>query len=89
MKNIKIVPINNYCVLKKIVNKNSKKIILPEKNKDIKNIGKVVFVKKNNKIKKGDILVYSKYSENRMNIFNKKFIFVKFKNIIGILKNVL
>ncbi|XAO72516.1 MAG: hypothetical protein AAYR31_00435 [Candidatus Vidania fulgoroideorum] len=84
-----IKPINKYIFLKKIKLKNKNTKIIEYKKYE-KNTGKVIYIPENKKIKKiinkGDIVFYIKYHSNKLNILSKKYIVIKLKNIIGILK---
>ncbi|MGX7582541.1 hypothetical protein [Candidatus Vidania fulgoroideorum] len=79
----KIIPINNFVIIKLLIKKS--KII---NNLMKSNIGKVVFINCNKKIKIGDKIIFSTPSLKKLNYLSSKYIYLKYKKIIGIIKNV-
>ncbi|MGX7589205.1 co-chaperone GroES [Candidatus Vidania fulgoroideorum] len=79
---MKIKAYNDWIViLKKKKNKRTKIIL---NIKEYSQRGIVVSVGKNIKdIKLNDCVIYKKYSENKVKIDNKKYIFIKYKNILA------
>lgn len=83
---MKIKAYNNWVVIIKKKEKNNSKIILNKKKYPQRGI--VISVgKKIKDIKIKDYIIYKKYSENKVKINNKKYIFIKYKNILAKIKN--
>ncbi|WDI79316.1 co-chaperone GroES [Candidatus Vidania fulgoroideae] len=82
---MKIKALNNWIILlKKKENKKSKIIV---KNHIQNQQGVVLsFGKKVKGIKKNDCVVYKKYSENKIKIESKKYVFIKKKDIFAKIK---
>ncbi|MGX7458787.1 hypothetical protein [Candidatus Vidania fulgoroideorum] len=82
MKSLTVM--NNYVVLKRLLNKNADSGIIITKEDKSKYIGKVKYFQHNNKygITKGDIVFYDKFSSSSIKIFGKKYSCLKMSKII-------
>lgn len=86
----KLFPINKNIILKKVILNRHSKIILPLSIEKKSYLGKILYLPTGLKIYKklrlGDIVVYSKYSINKLNLLGNKYLYVKYKDIILIIK---
>ncbi|WP_458659057.1 hypothetical protein [Candidatus Vidania fulgoroideorum] len=85
----KLKPLNNNIIIKNYKSKKKSNIFF-SKNILISNVGKVLFIPKSKKIKSkikiGDKVIYSKKNSSKIQISSKKYIYLKFKNIICVLE---
>ncbi|BDT61586.1 MAG: 10 kDa chaperonin [Flavobacteriales endosymbiont of Rhyzopertha dominica] len=94
MKEINIKPLYDRVIIEplQIENKTKSGIIIPDTVKEKSQKGKVIEVgtgKKNYNmiVKKGDIVLYSKYSGTELNINNKKYLIMYENDILAIINN--
>ncbi|MGX7589049.1 hypothetical protein ACWNYO_00580 [Candidatus Vidania fulgoroideorum] len=80
---MKIKALKDWIVLKKKKEKSKSRIILNVKSSSQMGIVICLGKKLKNKIDINDCLIYKKYSDIRLKIDNKEYIFVKYKNIIA------
>ncbi|MGX7576648.1 hypothetical protein [Candidatus Vidania fulgoroideorum] len=85
---MKITALNNWIILKKIKLKKKTNLIL--KIKKSNQLGKVLSIgdkKKIKEISENDNVIYKKYSDNKVRIKGKNYIYIKYKNIVAKFKN--
>ncbi|MGX7577184.1 hypothetical protein ACT2CR_00470 [Candidatus Vidania fulgoroideorum] len=81
---MKFKVINKYIIVKKINKKG--KILLPKTKKEKAFFAKVIFIKNNPIIKKNSFILCKINYKNTFYIKNKKYNFIKYKNIIALIK---
>lgn len=79
----KIIVINNFVIIKLF--KEKKKIIL-SKNLSHSNMGQIISCPKGKKVRKGNIIIFDKKDVKELNFFKKKYMYLKYKKIICLIK---